>query len=170
VGPIFAHEPLVDNDCRTLHDATCEIKEGCRLIFIAGLVVANLPSRQVVPRGAVKAGIAGRFHLGAFPKWRLFLHQIRPRYRGKRRSRAWRGLWWWVRRAPEVRQPPLSTKLKLEPSHPDQASWHQCFGDAFKLKATQRLIAGSYTTLFLYLSYSRVFLLYPLHDSLREFA
>ena len=119
-----------------------KIKKGCRLIFIAGLVVANLPSRQVVPRGAVKAGIAGRFHLGCVPKWRLFLHQIRPRCRGKRRSRAWRGLWWWMSRRPEVRQPPLSTKLKLEPSHPDQASWHQCFGTLSSSKLPNALSPG----------------------------
>ena len=63
------------------------------------LLVANLPSCQVLPRGCRQSRDAGRF-LWARSQWRLFLLQISPRCRGKRRSRAWRDLWWYV---PEAR-------------------------------------------------------------------
>jgi hypothetical protein len=70
-GLIFAPRSYVGKMIvARLHDATCETREGCRPIFVAGCAVANLPSRQVVPRGAVKAGMPGAF-LWARSQWRL---------------------------------------------------------------------------------------------------
>ena len=145
------------------------VREGCRPIFVAGCAVANLPSRQVVPRGAVKAGMPGA-SFGRVPMEIIF-DQIRPRCRGKRRSRAWRGLWWWMsRRARSPAATTLQQNCNLNLPIPTQASWHHAFGQLSKLKATNAL-AWSYTTL------SLPFLLLPLsstrymihYANLREF-
>jgi hypothetical protein len=54
--------------------------------------------------------------------------------------------WWYASRAPESRQP--TTLHNIENESPSQASWHHAFGH-LKLNSYRRLIAASYTTLFL---------------------
>ena len=139
-----------------LHDATWR-NRGMQADLIDRLGVVNLPSRQVVPRGAVKAGMPGcrTLPFGRVSSGDLFLHQVRPRCRGRGKREVGLGVafCWWVPGRQMSGSHHSSTKLKLEPSHPDQSFLASCFGHS-QAQSYQRLIAGSYANPFLYLSYS----------------
>ena len=155
-----------------LHDATWR-NRGMQADLIDRLGVVNLPSRQVVPRGAVKAGMPGcrTLPFGRVPVEIILASGKAPLQGQGQKGRS--GLAWPFAGGCPGRQKSgshhSSTKLKLEPSHPDQSFLASCFGH-FQAQSYQRLIAGSYANPFLYLSYSPHFLLYPSHNSLREFA
>jgi hypothetical protein len=75
--------------------------------FVAGLAVANLPSRQVVPRGAVKAGMPGAF------LWEIIFAADKASLQGQKEKS---GLAWPLVVGAPARQksgkPPLSNKIE----------------------------------------------------------
>jgi hypothetical protein len=93
--------------------------------LIDRLAVVNLPSRQVVPRGAVKAGMPG---CRTFPFGRVPVEIILASGKGPVAGAGAKGevglgvaFCWWVPGRQKSGSHHSSTKLKLEPSHPDQS-------------------------------------------------
>lgn len=141
--------------------------------FVGGLIY-----QKVVPSGAVKAGMPG---CRAPPLARSYRGYFRPGAGpgsgldgglagAKGESRTWRRLWWWASQAPGSRQPtstilknigtknlPISTKLLGTMLSVTSSS-----------TAAKRLIAASYTTLFLAFLILAFFFCQS-HDSLHEF-